>query len=95
MNHVIAYELITAELDAYRKLSYTELSQCVGERESRLVRGHDGADYNVLSTVKLRSSGDIVVTVFVGEANWGGPHDSLIDEIIVSPPVGTQRATNT
>jgi hypothetical protein len=89
MNHVVAYELITAELDTYHTLSYDEVRQLVEERASRLVRGRDGTDYDLATTVRwLNSIGreEIRVSVFIGDANWGALHDSLIDSIVVSPP---------
>ena len=47
MNHVIANYLLAAELQAYRELPFTELSQLVGERSTRCVRGTDGVDYDL------------------------------------------------
>jgi hypothetical protein len=88
MNHVVAYELLMAELSAYRELSFTDLCQLVGERSSRLVRGKDGVDYDlaVEARWRLHPNDDIRVTAFIGEANWGSPHDALDDTIIVSRP---------
>ena len=88
MNHVVAYELLTAELSAYRELPFQDLCQLVGERSSRLVRARDGVDYDlaVEARWRLHPNGDIRVTVFIGEANWGGPHDALDDTIVVSRP---------
>ena len=97
MNHVIAYELLTAELNVYRDLAYDDLRQLVGERASRMVRGKDGVDYDVATTVKpsLRRDGSICIRAFIGEAAWGAPYDSVADMIIVSPkspPVGASFA---
>ena len=47
MNHVVAYELLTAELANYREMPYEDLSHLVGTPLSRLVR-RDGVDYNWL-----------------------------------------------
>ncbi len=88
MNHVVAYELLTAELSAYRGLPFEELSQLVGERSSRLVHGKDDVDYDLAVLVRWRlyPNGDIRVVAHVGEANWGGPHDSLDDTIVIPHP---------
>jgi hypothetical protein len=88
MNHVIAYELINSELDSFRQLRYEELVELVNERASHMVRGGDGVDYEVTTTVRWCSGedGDIRVRVFIGEANWGGPHDPLDDTIVISVP---------
>jgi hypothetical protein len=88
MNHIVAYELMIAELSAYRELSFHELCQLVGERSSRLVRGRDGVDYNLAIEARwrLHPHGDIRVTAFIGDANWGGPFDALDDTIVVSAP---------
>jgi hypothetical protein len=88
MNHVVANELLTAELSAYLKLPFQELCQLVGERSSRLVRGADGVDYDLATVVRwrLKPDGDVHVSVFVGEANWGGPHDAMDESIVISRP---------
>jgi hypothetical protein len=85
MNHVVAYELLTAELTAYCRLPFQELCQLVGERTSRLVRGKDGVDYDLAVDIQWRErpQGDVRVRGFIGEANWGGPHDALDDAIVV------------
>ena len=84
MNHVIAYELLTAELAAYRDLPFDDVCQPVGERSSRLVRGKDGVDYDLAIGVWQRANGDIGVTAFIGDANWGAPHDALDDTIVIT-----------
>jgi hypothetical protein len=88
MNHIVAYELLTAELTAYRDLAYVELCQVVGERTSRTVQGRDGIYYSlaVVTRWRFHPDGDIRVTVFVGEANWGGPHDSIDETIVIARP---------
>jgi hypothetical protein len=88
MNHVIAYELLTRELAPYRNLAFEELRQLVGERSSRLIRGEDGVDYDLTIVVRwrVRDDGDIRVTGFIGEANWGGPHDTLDETFVVVRP---------
>jgi hypothetical protein len=87
MNHIVAYELLTDELSTYRSLVYEELRQLVDERTSRLVRGQDGTDYDVATTVSqsIRGDGSLCIRVFVGEATWGAPHDPISDMIVVSP----------
>lgn len=87
MNHVIAYELLTAELNVYRDLAYDDLRQLVGERASRMVRGKDGIDYDVATTItpSPRRDGSICVRAFIGDAAWGAPNDSVADMIIISP----------
>jgi hypothetical protein len=83
MGHVVAYKLLTAELAGYRQLSYEELRQLVGERTSRLVRGSNAIDYDLTVVVQAGKRDDeIRVTGFIGEANWGGPHDTL-DEVFL------------
>jgi hypothetical protein len=88
MNHVVANQLLMAELSAYKSLPFQELCQLVGERSSRLVRGADGVDYDLATVVRwrLQPDGDIRVSVFVGEANWGGPHDAMDESIVISQP---------
>jgi hypothetical protein len=97
MNHVIAYELLTAELNVYRDLAHEDLRQLVGECTPRMVRGKDGVDYDVATTVKpsLGRDGCICVRAFIGEAAWGAPYDSVAEMITVSPkgpPVGASLA---
>jgi hypothetical protein len=96
MNRIIAYELVTVELATYRSLPYDELRQLVGERTSRLVRGTDGIDYDLSIRVAWRhgTAGDINVAVLAGAADWGSPHDTLGDNIIVSPRATGQSATS-
>jgi hypothetical protein len=79
MNHVVAYELLTSELAAYRNLPFDELHELVGERSSRQVRGRDGVDYDLAIFVRwrLQAGGDMRVHAFIGEANWGSAHDQL------------------
>jgi hypothetical protein len=86
MNHVIANEMLMAELRTYQALPFHDLCQLVGERSSRLVRGADGVDYDLATDVRwrLQPDGDIRVNVFVGEANWGGPHDALDESIVIT-----------
>lgn len=88
MNHVIANQLLMAELSAYRSLPFEELCQLVGERSMRLVRGADGVDYNLTTIVRwrLEPGGKIRITAFVGEANWGGPHDAMDESILIHGP---------
>jgi hypothetical protein len=88
MNHVIAYQLLASELQAYRALPFPELHQLVGEQSTRRVRGEDGVDYDLTMIVRWRlyDDGDIRVTGFIGESNWGGPHDRLDDTIVVPNP---------
>jgi hypothetical protein len=90
MNHVIANELLNVELRAYRELPFSELRQLVGEKSTRSIRGQDGVDYDLTMTVRWRSEdgGDIYVQGFIGESNWGSPHDSLDDLIVISNPNG-------
>jgi predicted heme/steroid binding protein len=90
MNHIIAYELVAADLDVYRKLPHAELCQIVGEETSRLKRGTDGIDYDVATSVYWRdgTNGDICVNVNVREANWDASDDALDAVIIVLPPTG-------
>jgi hypothetical protein len=90
MNHVIAYELLSAELNAYRELSYQQLCQLIGDRTSRLIHGDDGADYDLTVVVqwRLNPAGDVRVTGSISEANWGGPHDTLEDIVIIPHPSG-------
>jgi hypothetical protein len=86
MNHSVAYELITSELGAHRALSFAELTQLVGEKTSRLVY-RDGIDYDLATFVSwYREPNAIRVHVSVGEADWGNPHDSLDDEIVIIGP---------
>jgi hypothetical protein len=83
MDHVAAYSLLTAELAGYRELPFEELRQLTGERSSRLVRGRNDVDYELTVVVQPGERDDeLRITGFVGEANWGGPHDTL-DELIV------------
>lgn len=85
MNHVVAYQLLASELNAYRNLSLPELRQVIGEKSTRCVRGEDGLDYDLTVIVQWQSEidGDIAVTAFIGESAWGGPHDSLDDTIVI------------
>jgi hypothetical protein len=85
MNHLIANHLLNAELQAYRELPFSELRQLVGERSTRRVRGEDGVNYDLTMIVRWHPDDecDIHVTGFIGESNWGGPHDTLYDTIVV------------
>jgi hypothetical protein len=86
MNHVIAYQLLASELNAFRELPSSELRQLIGEKSTRRVHGNDGVDYDLTVIVRWRLDvdGDIAITAFVGESSWGAPHDSLDDTIVVS-----------
>ena len=88
VNHVVAYALLTSELATYRNLRLEDLRQLLGQRSSRQRRGNDGVDYVVSVIVRWRTceDGDIRVTGYVGEAAWGGPHDSLDETFVVQHP---------
>jgi hypothetical protein len=88
MNHVVANQLLASELQAYRELPFPDLRQLVGERSTRHIRGKDGVDYDLTMIVRWRLSddGDIRVIGFIGESNWGSPHDTLDDTIVVPNP---------
>jgi hypothetical protein len=88
MNRVVAYQLLLAELSAYRELPFRELREFVGERSSRRMRGPDGVDYEltVVTRWRLEADGDIRVIGFIGAANWGGPHDSVDETFVVTGP---------
>ena len=49
MNHVVAYELLTADLKGFRNLTYDEASQLVGEVSCRLIRGPEGLTISCVS----------------------------------------------
>jgi hypothetical protein len=85
MNHIIANQLLSSGLQVYRELPFSELRQFIGERSTKRLRGEDGVDYDLTILVewKLNDDGDIRITGFIGESNWGGPHDSLDDTIVV------------
>jgi hypothetical protein len=85
MNHVVAYRLLAAELNAYRELPFLELSQLVGKTSAHRKRGEDGVDYDLSAVVRWRLDvgGDVAITVSIGESSWGGPHDSLDDTIAI------------
>jgi hypothetical protein len=87
MNHVIAYQLLASELQAYRRLPFTELRQLVGEQSTRSVRGEGGVAYDLTMFVRWHiDDGDIRVTGFIGEFKWGNLHDLLDDTIVVPNP---------
>jgi hypothetical protein len=94
MNRVVENELITAEFNAYRALSFDELRQLVGEDSSRLKRGRDGVDYEVTTIVgwSRQQIGSVFVRVVVGNANWGSPA-GCSDEYITIPPPATPNAS--
>jgi hypothetical protein len=97
MNHVIAYELLSSEMATYRNIGFNELRQLVGERTSFRKRGQDGVEYDFLIIVRWRmyEGGDIRVIGFIGEAGWGGPHDSVDDTFVVPAPIeSTDQTTN-
>jgi hypothetical protein len=87
MNHVVAYQLLTAELDNYRELPYEEVSHLVGAPLSRLVN-RDGADYEITTTVKRlkKTYGDIELRVTAHNADWGSPHDPVEETVVVRRP---------
>ncbi len=88
MNHVVANHLLASELRTYGDLPFAELRQLVGEQSTRRVLGEDGVDYDLTVIVRwrLHDFGDICVTGFIGESNWGGPHDTLDDTIVIPNP---------
>ena len=88
MNHVVANQLLALELQTYRALPFPELRQLVGEQPTRHIRGKDGVDYDLTINVRwrFREHGDICVKGFIGESEWGNPHDLLEDAIIVPKP---------
>jgi hypothetical protein len=88
VNRVIGHQghqIVSDELNAYRRIELDELRQLIDEHPSRLVR-QDRADCDVMVLVawRLRTEGDTIVGSPAGEANWGGPLDSL-DERIITP----------
>jgi hypothetical protein len=89
MNHVVACKLLYDELAAYRDLDYDELQSLIGDYSSHRKLAEDGVEYEISVKVRWRfgAPGDIRIIGFVGEAAWGGPHNSVDDTIIVSRPV--------
>jgi hypothetical protein len=86
MNHVVAYQLLSDELNAYRVLSFADLAPLVGEQSQRIIQ-KDGVDYSVdIAVTRPPQSNDILVNGSIGDANWGSPHDQLEDTIIIPPP---------
>lgn len=85
MNRLVANHLLTLELRAYRDLSFDELLELVGERSTRCVR-EDGVDYDLTIIVRQGHNGDIWVSGFTGESEWGSPHDTLDDTIVARTP---------
>ena len=86
MNHVIAYQLLTSELASYRELGYEQLQSFVGEKSSYRKRAADGNEYEVSIRVAKSSDkqGELRVLGMVGPTDWGGPHDSVDDVIVVT-----------
>jgi hypothetical protein len=86
MNHVIAYQLLTAELNAYRELPIPKLRELIGKKSIRSVCGNDGVAYDLTVLVQWQSTvdGDIAITASAGESAWGAPHDSLDESIVIS-----------
>src|SRR5262245_53524526 len=95
MNHVIACELLAAELAAYRNMRFDHLRALPGECIS--YRKRDGIEYEITVIVRWREleDSDIRVIGVVAETTWGAPHDSLEDSFIVSAPKAEGRGTST
>ena len=86
LNHVIAYQLLTSELASYRDLGYEQLLAFVGEKSSFRKRAADGNEYEVSIRVakSFEKEGVLRVLGMVGPTDWGSPHDSVDDVIVVS-----------
>ena len=85
MNHVIAYELLAAELATYRDLGFEQLRQLVGDSSINRKHGTDAVEYEITVLVRWcdREAGDTRVTGTVSETGWGRPHDYLDDSFVV------------
>jgi hypothetical protein len=87
MNRIVAYELLTAELNNYRGLAHGELQSLLGERVTRMIRGKDNVDYEIATTVdpSAQDANFICVHTAITEAAWGAPYDQLAHAIEVAP----------
>ena len=85
MDRVAAYRLIATELATYQSRSVGELLHISGHSQAQTVCDN-GVDYSVTVTIRPQDDGGVRIHAEVHQANWGAPHDSLEDEIIVPPP---------
>lgn len=87
MNRVVAYELLTAELNNYRSLAHCELQSLLGERMTRMIRGKDNVDYEIVTTFQpsAQNADSICVHTAITEATWGAPYDQLTNTIEIAP----------
>ena len=72
MDKQIAYELIDIELQAWRRLPYSELLALIGSNENKEVVGDDGCEYQLEIDVRWDSKrgGDIRVIVAADYGFW-------------------------
>lgn len=62
MDQQTAYKLLSAELDAYRALSFSDLRDAVGRSHEHRVTGQDGRDYVIVVRVlPAQNCTDIVI----------------------------------
>jgi hypothetical protein len=83
-----AYEFLASELNAYRRLSYEELAQFVGESSAIRRRSEDSTEYVI--EVKVRCCGDqhgkILVEGMAAVADCG-PLRRLDQSFVILPPL--------
>lgn len=85
MNRAVAYALLTAELDTYRKISHADLVGLIGDETSITRCGSDGLEYSINLWVRWRdpNAGDVVVSGSVTPPDWGSPHARLDESFVV------------
>ncbi len=79
MNRVEAYQLLSAEMDAYRRFNHSQLLELIEEDAMQVRRNASGIDYDISISVLAgtATASDIVVHGTIALADWGGPHDRL------------------
>jgi hypothetical protein len=87
MNRIVAYELLTTELNNFLGLAHGELQSLLGERVTRMIRGKDNIDYEIATTVQpsAQDANSISVHTTITDATWGAPYDLLTHTIEVAP----------
>lgn len=88
MNNVVAYQLLSSELEGYRGLPYNDLVALIGQTHSSRKLATDGMEYDIDIAVwwSNEGPGKILVDGMIGPVDCGSPLGRLDDNLIVSPP---------
>ena len=89
MDRGVAYRLLATELASYRRLTYAELRQLVGDTYTHRVQVAGlGYEIDIRVAALNDTPSHILVDGTVGGIDWGSPIDRF-DDHFISVPDGT------